>query len=230
MLPFHSTLEDFFRRNFHEEIARLGLDASPSSIARRSVRSASAGEIPTSPHSTSTSSIGEKHLSRAMTLGRGGPSLYANPHVSQLYAATPGSPHALQFDVNGAIIPSSMNGAMRRDQDTQTPLQRNLAHLARNGIPGMSHALLSGSVTASPGSIVNGSGYHVDTPETGHRPSRIGQEPTRLVGQPSTASFSTLLSPRRTYQHSTISRNPSIANTISGRISRFGSLLRRGDR
>lgn len=235
MLPFHSTLEDFFRRNFSEEIARLGLDPSSSSITRRSMRS-SAREMPASPQSATSSSIGDRRLSRAMTLGRGGPSLYVNAHLSQLYGSTPTSPHALHFDLNGSIVQTGINGGVRRDQDSQpTPLQRNLAHLARSGIPGMSHALLSGSaaVNGSPASTqMNGSGYHVDTPES-HRPSKsaLGTDSPLLLGKPSTASFSTFMSPKKgPYQQSTLSRNASVANSIGGRLSRFGSLLRGGER
>lgn len=199
----------------------------------------SAREMPTSPQSATSSSIGDnRRLSRAMTLGRGGPSLYVNAHLSQLYGSstTPTSPHALHFDLNGSIVQTGINGGVRRDQDSQpTPLQKNLAHLARSGIPGMSHALLSGSAGAngSPASIqLNGSGYHVDTPDNGmigvgRRPLGSGADAPLLLGKPSTASFSTYMSPKKgPYQHSTVSRNASVANSIGGRLSRFGSLLR----
>lgn len=237
MLPFHTTLEGFFRRNFHEEIASLSLDTSPM---RRSIRHSHSRDLP--PSGASTSSVGGgvgpggERLSRAMTLGRGGPSLYAPGHLSQMYGGagmngTPGSPHALHFDSQGALVPGlnglggGANGAGRPDQPT--PLQRNLAQLARHGIPGMSTALLSGGGGIGGGSSagINGGGSPFD-----HTPSKsaLGSDPV-LVGKPSMASFNTG-SPGAAYQQSMISRNASVANTISGRLSRFGSMLGRKDR
>lgn len=229
MLPFHGTLENFFQRNFHEEITRLALEATPLA-ARRSMRPTSAREVP-STGSGSTSSItgiGEKRVSRAMTLGRSGPSLYANAHLSQLYGANSSSP---QFDVNGGIVPNGMSASARRDLDSQpTPLQRNLAQLARSGIPGMSSALISGGPMNSP-VTVNGAPTAESLDTSRAQPKTpLGTERPLLVGKPSVASFSTT-SPKggKSYQQSTISRNVSVANTI-GRLSRFGSILRKGDR
>lgn len=237
MLPFHGTLENYFQRNFHEEISRLALEAT--SPTRRSMRSSSVREVPTAG-SGSTSSItgaGDKRVSRAMTLGRGGPSLYANAHLSQLYGAGSSSPHGLHFDVNGGIVSNgvgvnSTSASARRDLDSQpTPLQRNLAQLARSGIPGMSSALISGSLPNSP-IAVNGT-ITVDDLDMSRVQSKspLGAERPTLAGKPSVASFAPA-SPKggKQYQRSTISRNASLTNTISGRLSRFGSILRKGDR
>jgi hypothetical protein len=237
MLAFHSTLENFFQRNFHEEITRLALEAT-STTARRSMRSTSAREVPTTAGSGSTSSItgaGDKRASRAMTLGRGGPSLYANAHLSQLYGAGSNSPHGLHFDVNGGIVPNGagVNSASARgDLDSQpTPLQRNLAQLTRSGIPGMSSALISGALANSPIAVNGAATVDSLNMSRGQSKSPLGAEHPSLAGKPSIASFATA-SPKggKQYQQSTISRNASLTNTISGRLSRFGSILRKGDR
>lgn len=243
MLPFHSTLEGFFRRNFQEEIVRLELEMTSTSIARRSARS-STRELPMSPQSVGSSSIGEgKRMSgvhgHAMALGRGGPSLYVNNSQFSPYngGPTPTSPHALHFDLNGAIVQKGLNGqaAGTNSEPQVTPLQRNLAHLARSGIPGMSHALQASSSAGASSSIgINGSGP-LDASDLGRRPSRAPLGPLNespvLMAKPSMASFSTMMSPKKgPYQQSTMSRNASVANSIGGRLSRFGSILRKGDR
>lgn len=161
-----------------------------------------------------------------MTLGRGGPSLYVSSHLSQLYgdSGMPTSPHALRFDSSGAVV----NGAAapsRQDMDQPTPLQKNLAQLARGGIPGMSTALLSGAAVTNGASPVEGPD-HLGRLRASTR-SSAGNEPV-LANKPSMASFAT--SSPSPYQGSTLSRNASVANTISGRLSRFGSMLGRKER
>ena len=236
MLPFHGTLENFFQRNFHEEITRLALeDTSPTS--RRSMRSTSAREVPSAASGSASSIAGpsDKRGSRAMTLGRSGPSLYANARLSQLYGPSSSPQHGLHFDVNGGIVPNGMGmnpASARRDVDSQpTPLQRNLAQLARNGIPGMSSALISGASLNSPIAVNGAATTESLDMSRGQSKSPLGTERPLLVGKPSIASFTTA-SPKggKQYQQSTLSRNASVANSISGRLSRFGSILRKGDR
>jgi dedicator of cytokinesis protein 3 len=122
-IPFHATLETFFKKNFREEIRRLAADGI----------SESAGIAPSlTSHSREAShyqsSLYEQSLQRSMSTGstaRGG---YIIP--------------AMQVGRSEITPPSqSLAGANYiLHASKQTPLQKHLAHVAKHGINGVSSA------------------------------------------------------------------------------------------
>lgn len=144
MFSFHETLERFFRKNFPEEIRRLSMEASPiaSSIS------------PTSRIPPIFPGTHQRNRSQSSNLTAGKNPFYIPPLQLGRPVVTPPpiSPRTLHNNVNhDPPIPSNK----------QTPLQRNLAHLARHGFHGVSsgpaEASNSDSISAgSPhGSFVN---------------------------------------------------------------------------
>jgi len=197
MLQFHETLERFFQKNFHDEIQRLPSETSgtpmgsPNGYAHtRATRSPtstapSARETPRTLNSSPSSRGGSRG---AMAVSRGAPSLYASSHLSQPYSDA---------------------STIHAQPHTQTPLQKNLAHLARHGMNGM-------SLTSDVGSSSSA------TPAPHHAKSPSSSDPALIVGSPTGA--------QNGYPVSTFSRGTSLAgaaNSISERLSRFGSILRR---
>jgi dedicator of cytokinesis protein 3 len=197
MLQFHETLERFFQKNFHDEIQRLPTEPSDTSVGSpngyvqtRAVRSPtstarSAREAPRTVTSSPSSKRGSRN---AMAVGRGAPSLYAPSHLSQPYS-----------DVS----------TVHAQPHAQTPLQKNLAHLVRHGMNGMS--LVTEGVDSSPPAT---------TPH--HARNSSSSDPALIVGNPTGSQLG--------YSVSTLSRNASLAgaaNSIGERLSRFGSILRR---
>lgn len=265
MLTFQTALEGFFQRNFNEEIRRLNLDVSSYATAarrqahRQSIRSgrdvvrnsgAGGGSI-----SSSVGGGGQgKRGSRSMALGRGGPSLYdASNHIAQLYGAgSPGVPPVPRMPHLGDAFGSgggqaSPYGGGESPGMAATPLQRNLAQLARHGIPGMSNGLLSSASSTGAGlgvqsvgnlagtASVNGGGM-LDT-RRGSKSSPLLDNDSGVMKHSHSQSFSNGGSPAPTsgggvghngngggYQNSLLSRN---ASSIGGRLSRFGSMLRK---
>lgn len=192
MLPFHQALENFFRSTFHDEIQRLPLDDPLSNEAFN--------RTPQTPHSptgqgfnggTSISSAGGHQAGPAMTVGRNVPSLYVPSRGAAQADPT-------QLPPNPSI------------QAQQTPLQRQLAHLTRHGMGGMSASLSGGGND----SLRRLSGSTSDAVMVGGRGGPMS--PGMYNGG---ASLDAITS-RPSYQASTTSR-----------LSRFGSLLRgSGDR
>ncbi|THV06807.1 cytoplasmic protein [Dendrothele bispora CBS 962.96] len=126
-LPFHETLEKFFRKNFKDEIRRLGLEdgsdtvtISPSimsgGVSQRSQYQTLLYDAHTVNTSASTASIRRVLAPLQMN------------HRGAQDSAPPLSP---QSPTN----PESQNSLVK-----QTPLQRHLAHLTRHGINGVSSA------------------------------------------------------------------------------------------
>lgn len=138
MLPFHENLERFFYRNFSEEIRRLSVDLSPisgpNSPSGRSLPHGSFVRIHEQARSESSSAISTKpqFFIPPLQLGR------------SVVTPPPMSPRSLQ-------TPTISEAPTR-----QTPLQRNLAHLARHGM----HALSSG-----PGDAGNNDSISAGSPQ-----------------------------------------------------------------
>ncbi|THH08148.1 hypothetical protein EW145_g2899 [Phellinidium pouzarii] len=152
MIPFHDTLERFFRKNFPEEIRRLSMDTSPLTPPM----SPSARYLPRGQGSlvhlhernrseasnvTSTTMPSNNFYIPPLQLGR--------PVVTP----PPTSPRSLRTQTAvDSVLPSSGSTpgsgvtssaasahtvAIAVPYSKQTPLQRNLAHLARHGFPGV---------------------------------------------------------------------------------------------
>ncbi|KAH9830756.1 cytoplasmic protein [Rhodofomes roseus] len=116
MISFHNTLDKFFRKNFAEEIQRLGLDLQSSSRPLESSL--------VSPRS------GTRPLPNPLDQTR--PQLGLMPvQVGPAYnspALSPLSSRSVNDNASVELLP----------HNKQTPLQRHLAHLARHGFNGVS--------------------------------------------------------------------------------------------
>ncbi|KAI0082009.1 cytoplasmic protein [Panus rudis PR-1116 ss-1] len=123
MLPFHNTLESFFRKNFQEEIQRLAVDprSEVSSISSHPTQRT----VLQSPYSTSPR---EKQYDRSIT--------------------DPSSPTMAPLDLGRPMLePASLAAQPPRENGqvngNGTPanqpslLQRHMAHLARHGFTGV---------------------------------------------------------------------------------------------
>ncbi|KAH9485300.1 Dedicator of cytokinesis protein 3 [Psilocybe cubensis] len=132
-IPFHETLEKFFKKNFRDEIRRLAVDADSIALSTRSqnigLGAASSGSqypIPSTSYEQSvkrsmSSSSTARFQSQPINVGR------------SMLTPTFESPMGPGDDSNNAHSNSS-------SASKQTPLQRHLAHLTRHGINGVSSA------------------------------------------------------------------------------------------
>lgn len=124
-IPFHETLEKFFRKNFRDEIRRLAMQGGMSDTAMTvspSLREASI--LP------SQSSVYESSIHRSMSSSSTAKAPFVIPPLQlgrPVLTPPPPSPMSV----------SSPEGSSSKQQ---TPLQRHLAHLARHGINGVSSA------------------------------------------------------------------------------------------
>src|ERR1700761_4298621 len=119
-IPFHETLEKFFKKNFRDEIRRLGLDVSPDPI------SPSLGPSHASMYQTSAY---EQSVKQSLT-----------STVSTTRPRVPFFIPPLQLSQPAPMSPRSPISPADALPPKQTPLQRHLAHLARHGINGVSSA------------------------------------------------------------------------------------------
>ncbi|KAF9451260.1 hypothetical protein P691DRAFT_796987 [Macrolepiota fuliginosa MF-IS2] len=114
-IPFHETLEKFFKRNFREEIRRLAVDVPESTSP---IMRSPAYQFP-SPQGVL---VGDPNRFVISPLQVVGPILTPSPLSPQSPAST-----------SNATLPLP-------NTKQQTPLQRHLAHLARHGITGVASA------------------------------------------------------------------------------------------
>ncbi|KAJ7262301.1 C2 domain in Dock180 and Zizimin proteins-domain-containing protein [Mycena haematopus] len=124
-IPFHETLEKFFKKNFRDEIRRLGLETAPDPI------SPSLGPRATSqyPPSAYEQSVKQSTTSSASTTRPRVPFFIPPLQLGRpVMSPPPMSPRS-------PMSPPDAAPPVR-----QTPLQRHLAHLARHGINGVSSA------------------------------------------------------------------------------------------
>ncbi|KAF8586680.1 hypothetical protein K439DRAFT_1340268 [Ramaria rubella] len=133
MLPFHETLERLFQKNFSEEILRLPAE----SIADR-------GQTITNSFGP-VSPTGSPHLRQSSSNHRS--SFPGGLNHKRSESSIPGRPVAMPLlqtkSIGGSMPPMSPSPFIRGAVDlagkrNQTPLQRNLAHLARYGMNGVS--------------------------------------------------------------------------------------------
>ncbi|KAI3615340.1 cytoplasmic protein [Moniliophthora roreri] len=124
-VPFHETLEKFFRKNFREEIRRLGLDESsetmtisPSEAAGTTAPSQYQPSVYAASVAGTTSGSSVRRAPFTLPPLQFGRSMTPPPLSPQSHEDMPAAPGRTQ----------------------QTPLQRHLAHLARHGINGVSSA------------------------------------------------------------------------------------------
>lgn len=112
-MPFHETLEKFYRKNFREEIRRLGLEESPIS--------------PAVAQAPSHMSVYEKSMSRSISSGSTAKAPYVIPPLQlgrPILSPPPLSP----------VDPTMAEGIPPLKL---TPLQQHLTNLIKNGINGV---------------------------------------------------------------------------------------------
>ncbi|KAJ7714176.1 C2 domain in Dock180 and Zizimin proteins-domain-containing protein [Mycena maculata] len=122
-IPFHETLEKFFKKNFRDEIRRLGLDTNPDPI------SPSLGPRITSEYPTSAYEQSVKASTASTTRPR------VPFFIPPLQLGRPVAMSPPPMSPRSPISPPDITPPVK-----QTPLQRHLAHLARHGINGVSSA------------------------------------------------------------------------------------------
>jgi len=128
-IPFHETLEKFFKKNFRDEIRRLAVDGMSDSIT---VSTISRSHNMTSPSSQYPASTYEQSVNRSLSSASTARFVIPPLNVGRPFntLAPPLESPVSQGETNGKNHPSTK----------QTPLQRHLAHLARHGINGVSSA------------------------------------------------------------------------------------------
>ncbi|KIK67093.1 hypothetical protein GYMLUDRAFT_37133 [Collybiopsis luxurians FD-317 M1] len=122
-VPFHETLEKFFRKNFREEIRRLGIDDVSDTLTKSpSLRS----HTTINAQSQYQSSVYNASISRSVSLSSARRLALPPLQLGRTLSPPPLSPVS-------PTQPEAPNGVLK-----QTPLQRHLAHLTRHGINGVS--------------------------------------------------------------------------------------------
>ncbi|KAJ7675067.1 cytoplasmic protein [Mycena rosella] len=123
-VPFHETLEKFFKKNFRDEIRRLGLDTIPDPI------SPSLGPRLASQYQTSAYEQSMKRSMSTVSTTRPRVPFFIPPLQLGRPVMSP-PPMSPRSPISPPDAPPPVK---------QTPLQRHLAHLARHGINGVSSA------------------------------------------------------------------------------------------
>ncbi|KAJ6607782.1 cytoplasmic protein [Mycena sp. CBHHK59/15] len=123
-IPFHETLEKFFKKNFRDEIRRLCLDAIPDSLSP-SLGPRLASQYQTSAYEQST----KRSMSTVSTTRPRVPFFISPLQLGRPVMSPPPMSPRSPISPPDALPPIK-----------QTPLQRHLAHLARHGINGVSSA------------------------------------------------------------------------------------------
>lgn len=144
MLAFHETLEKFFRKNFHEEIQRLNADAQSDSPL--TPRSRSHHPLPPPTSSYATSFVDTVSLRRTASVASTHRPSFVIPPLQLGQSALTSPPHSLYGGTTN-MSNASLNGSMPK----QTPLQKNLAHLARHGMNGVASGPGEGGASTSNG-------------------------------------------------------------------------------
>ncbi|KIJ49358.1 hypothetical protein M422DRAFT_161378 [Sphaerobolus stellatus SS14] len=134
MLPFHEALENFFHKNFSEEILRIPLE-SIAEDTRNTLTSSHAEAQMQSRTSFQSTSLGHKQ-----SISSFADRTYTSPPPLQVgNTSTSGDiPPLSPFPYNYAGNPF---GPTSTNRQNQTPLQRHLADLARYGMTGVSSGL-----------------------------------------------------------------------------------------
>ncbi|CAL1708002.1 unnamed protein product [Somion occarium] len=163
MLPFHSTLESFFRKNFHEEIQRLAVDFQhdANSISSHPTQHTILQSYPSSLQDQ----VYERSMQDSSSVNRPNLAMAPLDVTRTIMDPAPLSPESVRDNVqqraNGVLSP----------QTQQSLLQRHMAHLTRHGFNGVASGPRerAGSDTFSEGSphdsFANGHGmpFHVNS-------------------------------------------------------------------
>ncbi|KAF8972959.1 cytoplasmic protein [Flammula alnicola] len=201
-IPFHETLEKFFRKNFRDEIRRLAVDGMSDSVTV-----STASRVMASSSSQYPASAYEQSMKRSLDSTSTARFVIPPLNVGRAFASmTP----PLESPISPGAASSLYHQQGQGLSSKQTPLQRHLAHLARHGINGVSSA---------PGDMAGTDSLSAESPHNSF--VNVGGNGIHgtLAGQASGASVAT------SYMGSMGS-----FGSLKGRFSRFGSLTfgRRG--
>lgn len=137
MIPFHETLEKFFRKNFYDEIQKLPVEGISDQLSLSGVK-----------NPFSVSSFDAQALSTNLGHKRSNSSA-ARPSLSlPMPINVPGSTPLLVQNGFGLGQANSANAGPTR-RPTQTLLQKNLAHLAQYGLTSLGSTGPERSTTTS---------------------------------------------------------------------------------
>lgn len=193
-IPFHETLEKFYKKNFRDEIRRLAVDSDSITVSTHNFM----------PSSSSSMSAYEQSVKRSMSTSSTPrfqiPPLNVGRSILTPTLESPVSPTTSSIHHNH----SATNGASS-SSSKQTPLQRHLAHLARHGINGVSSA---------PGDMAGTDSVSVESP----RNSFVNVAGSNGIHSSSAGQVSGT-SVAASYMGSMGS-----FGSLKGRFSRFGSL------
>ncbi|KAJ3793565.1 hypothetical protein GGU11DRAFT_850156, partial [Lentinula aff. detonsa] len=119
-IPFHETLERFFRKNFREEIRRLGIDDVSDTLTK------SPSLTTVNAQSQYQTSVYNGSVGRSLSLSSARRLALPPLQLGRTLSPPPLSPT------------SPVQSEAPMESSKQTPLQRHLAHLTRHGINGVS--------------------------------------------------------------------------------------------
>ena len=199
-IPFHETLEKFFRKNFRDEIRRLAADGMSDSITvstrsaavAASSYAASAYE-PSAKRSASSSTSTARFVIPPLNVGRG---FSMTPPLESPVSPGAGSSMHHGATGGGGGAGGGSGGGVGGAGAGRTPLQRHLAHLARHGMNGVSSAPGEGGTGSDSVSAGSPQGSLLNVVGVG--------------GHPVAASSGSIIG--------------SVGGSLRGRFSRLGSL------
>lgn len=144
MLPFHETLEKFFRKNFYDEIQRVGMDTQSDldSIApSQSFANQVSSQYPRSLYGDSSKvSLSSGATNRPDVM------------ISSAHDRVPLSPSPFTPSLHSMKSSQTENTSDHGSITKATPLKRTLAHLARHGLNGI--APTGNTIPADTASVV----------------------------------------------------------------------------
>ncbi|EJD42755.1 cytoplasmic protein [Auricularia subglabra TFB-10046 SS5] len=231
MVPFHQTLERFFRRHFSDEILRLGLEEHTLPDASSTQSSRNVG-----PYSPSVFTESEAHgfggtLQRSNSINVGRPS-FSMPPASHLSIISNGT--AWTTTTQALSRATTMKRQHGQPPPQPSLLQRNLANLAKYGMNAVASgpgdegrdAMSSNSLENMPDSqlesfvtVAGTSGGASAIPPVPPLPPQIMSTPS----SPTNGTFSGAPFSAQSSGSSAEGRNGSISRLGGGGLARFGS-------
>ncbi|KAF9047285.1 cytoplasmic protein [Panaeolus papilionaceus] len=222
-IPFHETLEKFFRKNFRDEIRRLAVDGMSDSITDMGTNISTNGatgrslphlHIVTSPSQypissnrsiSSSTSTAQRFVIPPLNVGRS--IMTMTPPLE-----SPVSPGASTLGGGGGNSNTSTHHHHNSAASKQTPLQRHLAHLARHGING---------VASGPGDIGGSDSLSAESPHNSF--VNVGNGIHGMHGASASTAQMSMSGVGMSGSASYIGSMGSFGS-LKGRFSRFGSL------
>lgn len=213
-IPFHETLNKFFRKNFREEIRKVAVDDGTDSLISP-ITSSRSPDVHYPPSTSYDALSGSVQLYRSFsTTSSQRNNTYVIPPLqlgTSNLTPPPGTPASISHNISGSGSSSQQQAPAK-----QTPLQRHLAHLRKHGInavsssPGQMPGDDGSSPTESPHNsfvnVGNGGGNGIQGTLIG------GGQSTTQVSSGATSTAGSYMGSIGSF------------GSLRGRFSRFGSL------